>query len=54
MSISTIPTAGSSGSPIIDLDSGSVVGLIRGSRHSYGDRTARGFATPAEKIFEVS
>lgn len=25
-----------------------------GSTHAYGDRQQRGFATPAEKVFEVS
>lgn len=53
VSITTIPTPGSSGGPIVDLDTGAVVGIIRGSTKSYGDRGVRGFGTPAEKVFDV-
>lgn len=51
MRMSTIPRDGSSGGPIVD-SAGSVVGMIRGSTHQYGDRAMRGFATPAERLFE--
>ena len=78
MTLSSIPEGGCSGGPIVDVNSGAVVGIVRGeyntdplachstlpltsfpfcpfpgSTHSYGDRQQRGFATPAEKVFEV-
>lgn len=53
MTLTSIPSEGSSGGPIIDIDSGAVVGVMRGSTNGYGDRQTRGFATPAEKLFEV-
>jgi S1-C subfamily serine protease len=53
MSCTVVPRAGSSGSPIIDVENGSVIGIMRGAVQGYGDRMKRGFATPAEKIFEV-
>ena len=46
------PLPGSSGGPIIHKDTGAVVGIIRGSRISYDDRKLRGFASPAESLFE--
>lgn len=54
MKISTIPEGGCSGGPVVDVETGAVVGIVRGSTHAYGDRQRRGFATPAEKVFEVS
>lgn len=53
MHMTTLPRHGSSGGPLVDVDSGAVVGIIRGSTHAYGDRAARGFATPAERVFEL-
>lgn len=53
MHTSTIPQAGSSGGPIIDVETGAVVGVIRGSSMRYGDKGFRGLSAPAEKIFEV-
>ncbi|GAA5822025.1 hypothetical protein JCM10212_004660, partial [Sporobolomyces blumeae] len=51
--IDGVPTAGSSGGPIVENESGSVVGVTRGSTHKYGERQAYGFATPAERIFDM-
>ncbi|GAA5860245.1 hypothetical protein JCM8547_003442 [Rhodosporidiobolus lusitaniae] len=53
MYVSTPPLPGSSGGPIVCRETGSVVGVIRGSSHKYGDRQSYGFATPAEKILEM-
>lgn len=30
-----------------------MTGLVRGSRMAFGDRRSTGFATPAEKLFEL-
>lgn len=51
MRLSAVPRDGSSGGPIVDA-AGSVVGIIRGSTQQYGDPVERGFATPAERVFE--
>ncbi|GAA6021574.1 hypothetical protein JCM11491_000261 [Sporobolomyces phaffii] len=48
-----VPTDGSSGGPIVEVESGSVVGVTRGSMHKYGERTRYGFATPAERILDM-
>lgn len=53
MFFSAIPTPGSSGGPIIDLESGSVIGVIRGSRLDNRVAGLRGWATPSESIYEV-
>ncbi|GAA5926907.1 hypothetical protein JCM1841_000364 [Sporobolomyces salmonicolor] len=47
------PTPGSSGGPVVDRQTGSVVGVTRGSTHKYGERTQYGFATPAERILDM-
>ncbi|GAA5897264.1 hypothetical protein JCM5296_000985 [Sporobolomyces johnsonii] len=47
------PTPGSSGGPVVDRQTGSVVGVTRGSTHKYGERVQYGFATPAERILEM-
>ncbi|GAA6044237.1 hypothetical protein JCM8097_002189 [Rhodosporidiobolus ruineniae] len=47
------PTPGSSGGPVVCKETGSVVGVTRGSSHQYGDKQGYGFATPAEKILEM-
>jgi hypothetical protein len=44
---------GSSGGPVIDIESGAVVGLIRGSRLDNRIAGLRGWATTSESIFEV-
>lgn len=53
MSFVPIPTAGSSGGPIVDEESGAVVGLIRGSKLDNRHEGLRGWAVPAEAIYEV-
>ncbi|GAA5959520.1 hypothetical protein JCM3765_002354 [Sporobolomyces pararoseus] len=50
--MSNSPIKGSSGGPIIEIESGSVIGITRGSTHKYGDRTRYGFATPSERILD--
>jgi hypothetical protein len=52
LSIDVLPVSGSSGGPLVS-EAGAVTGLIRGSRLAYGDKRSVGFATPAEKIFEL-
>jgi len=54
MFFSAIPTPGSSGGPIVDLESGFVVGVIRGSRLDNRIAGLRGWATSSESIYEVS
>jgi hypothetical protein len=49
----TLPRQGSSGGPIVDVATGAVVGIVRGSMQSHGEKGARGFATPAERVFEL-
>lgn len=49
----SVPRPGSSGGPIIDRDTKAVVGITRGSEISYAVRKERGFATPAESLFNV-
>ncbi|KAM0755946.1 hypothetical protein T439DRAFT_320643 [Meredithblackwellia eburnea MCA 4105] len=53
MMLSQVPLQGASGGPIIDVSSGSVVGVVRGSVSRYGDKGARGFGTPSEKVFAL-
>ncbi|KWU45943.1 hypothetical protein RHOSPDRAFT_32421 [Rhodotorula sp. JG-1b] len=53
MWLSCAPTSGSSGGPVIDRTTGSVIGVTRGSTHKYGERQEYGFATPSERIFEM-
>ncbi|BGP18478.1 hypothetical protein JCM10213_001207 [Rhodosporidiobolus nylandii] len=53
MWMSATPTPGSSGGPVVCRETGSVVGVTRGSSHTYGERQQYGFATPAEKILEM-
>ncbi|GAA6048802.1 hypothetical protein JCM3770_003629 [Rhodotorula araucariae] len=53
MWIDCCPTPGSSGGPVVDSETGSVVGVTRGSTHQHGERQRYGFATPAERIFEL-
>lgn len=45
------PPPGSSGGPVVDVESGSVVGMVRGHKMSALEGR-RGDAVPAEKVFE--
>ena len=47
------PTGGSSGGPIVSKETGSVVGIVRGSEVSYADRKLMGFAIPSERLLEA-
>ncbi|KAF7972673.1 hypothetical protein HWV62_17220 [Athelia sp. TMB] len=49
-----LPTAGSSGGPIIDEDTGAVVGVILGTRMDNRVEGVRGWGSPAESIFELT
>ncbi|KAJ3508060.1 hypothetical protein NLJ89_g5963 [Agrocybe chaxingu] len=48
-----LPTAGSSGGPIIDEENGSVVGVMLGSRMVSRVEGVRGWGVPSETIFEM-
>jgi S1-C subfamily serine protease len=48
-----LPEPGASGGPVIDA-AGSVVGIIRGYRTAWDERTTAGFASPAEAIWHVA
>ncbi|WFD44512.1 hypothetical protein MPSI1_003180 [Malassezia psittaci] len=50
-SMTNFPVPGSSGGPVVDVESGSVVGVVRGHRTSQVDGSW-GDAVPAEKIYE--
>ena len=49
-----LPTAGSSGGPIIEEESGAVVGVMLGTRMDSRIEGVRGWGVPSESIFEVS
>jgi hypothetical protein len=49
-----LPTAGSSGGPIIDEETGAVVGVMLGTRTVNSIEGMRGWGASAETIFEVS
>lgn len=52
-SAAMFPMPGSSGGPVVDVESGSVVGIVRGQRSSkLGENL--GDAVPAEKVFECA
>lgn len=53
LTMSIIPQAGASGGPIVEVETGAVIGIIRGSRSSYATPRERGFGTPAEKLYDV-
>ncbi|KDQ19838.1 hypothetical protein BOTBODRAFT_379435 [Botryobasidium botryosum FD-172 SS1] len=53
MLYSQIPSPGSSGAPIVDETSGSVVGIVTGSRMNSHVEGLRGWGTPAEALFEL-
>ena len=48
-----LPTPGSSGGPIVDENTGAVVGVMLGSRMDSSVEGMRGWGVPAETIFEV-
>ena len=48
-----LPTPGSSGGPIVDEESGAVVGVVIGSRMDNRIVGTRGWGVPSETIFEV-
>ncbi|TFK23130.1 hypothetical protein FA15DRAFT_594957 [Coprinopsis marcescibilis] len=54
MLFTPFPTAGSSGGPIVDEESGAVVGMMLGSRMDNQVAGVRGWGIPSETIFEVS
>ncbi|KDQ63858.1 hypothetical protein JAAARDRAFT_393688 [Jaapia argillacea MUCL 33604] len=47
------PTAGSSGGPIVDEESGAVVGVMLGTRMDNQIEGVRGWGVPSEAIFEM-
>ncbi|KAJ3998448.1 hypothetical protein F5050DRAFT_1544675, partial [Lentinula boryana] len=51
---SPLPTAGSSGGPIIDEETGAVIGVMLGTRMDNRVEGTRGWGVPSETIFEVS
>ncbi|KAF7306707.1 Aldehyde dehydrogenase [Mycena indigotica] len=53
MFVSTLPTSGSSGGPIVDEETGAVVGVILGTRMDSRVEGVRGWGTPSEAIFEM-
>lgn len=52
--VSTLPSSGSSGGPIVDAASGAVVGMISGRRMDNRVEKERGWGSSAESVFEVS
>ena len=53
LSMEQRPTPGSSGGPIINEDTGAVIGVVRGTRMDSRVEGLRGWGTPAEAIYEV-
>ncbi len=53
MMCSHLPSDGSSGGPIVNKETKSVVGIVRGNELSYATRKRIGFATPSECLFEA-
>ncbi|KAF7339857.1 hypothetical protein MVEN_01902500 [Mycena venus] len=53
MLFSPLPTPGSSGGPIVDEESGAVVGVMLGTRMDNRVEGVRGWGVPAEAIFEM-
>ncbi|KAJ3718265.1 hypothetical protein C8R42DRAFT_675522 [Lentinula raphanica] len=50
---SPLPTAGSSGGPIIDAETGAVIGVMLGTRMDNRVEGSRGWGVPSETIFEM-
>ncbi|KAI0271509.1 hypothetical protein BC834DRAFT_859961 [Gloeopeniophorella convolvens] len=48
-----LPTAGSSGGPIVDENTGAVIGVMLGTRMDSSVEGVRGWGVPAETIFEM-
>jgi len=53
MLFSPLPTSGSSGGPIVDEETGAVVGVILGTRMDNRVEGVRGWGVPSETIFEM-
>ncbi|KAL0575137.1 hypothetical protein V5O48_006841 [Marasmius crinis-equi] len=53
MQFHPLPTAGSSGGPIVDEESGAVVGMALGTRMDNRVEGTRGWGVPSECIFEM-
>jgi S1-C subfamily serine protease len=53
MLFTPFPTAGSSGGPVVDEESGVVVGMMLGSRMDSHVQGVRGWGIPSETIYEV-
>ncbi|KAJ6519581.1 hypothetical protein C8R45DRAFT_886226 [Mycena sanguinolenta] len=53
MLFSPLPTPGSSGGPIVDEESGAVVGVMLGTRMDNRVEGVRGWGVPSETIFEM-
>lgn len=53
MLFTPFPTAGSSGGPVVDEESGAVVGMMLGSRMDSHIQGVRGWGIPSETIYEV-
>jgi len=54
LSFTPLPTPGSSGGPIVDEESGAVVGVMLGTRMNSRVEGLRGWGVPTETIFEVN
>ncbi len=50
---SILPTSGSSGGPLVDAETGAVVGMISGRRMDNRVEGERGWGSAAEQIYEV-
>ncbi|PPQ90425.1 hypothetical protein CVT25_014943 [Psilocybe cyanescens] len=48
-----LPTAGSSGGPIVDEESGAVIGVMLGTRMDNRVEGVRGWGVPSESVFEM-
>jgi hypothetical protein len=53
MHFQPLPTTGSSGGPIVDENTGAVVGVVLGTQMDSSIKGVRGWGVPAETIFEV-
>jgi hypothetical protein len=53
MLFTPFPTAGSSGGPIVDEETGAVIGMMLGSRLDDVVQGTRGWGIPSETIYEV-
>ncbi|KAJ7225758.1 hypothetical protein GGX14DRAFT_640820 [Mycena pura] len=53
MSFLPLPTPGSSGGPIVDEESGAVVGVVLGTRMDSRVDGVRGYGVPSETIYEM-